>query len=324
MPPLPSIYLADRNSELNTRSSELRVSLLGDVPKISWIHDNEQQDLSELLDCLGGRRFNAVGNASYADSCVFSDVVFGDAPALELRNGDLHVLNPEHRHVYIDTVMTWLMLRESSLVSVHAAVCAVGEIGLVLLGPSRAGKSTLACALAAQGADYYGDESAYFDKRDGRLYVHVRSPALRPGGRKLLATPPAGDWYEAKPGDPKFAASVPVSERPCPSDQSILFFLDGFGEAALTPIPGGEATVRLARVLGHGNPTVSVQLDTAADLVSRFPCHRLTVGPPDATAKMLIAFVSAVTVAADRQTCGAPCSYDGSPRRTETDPSSNR
>ena len=273
--------------EMWAPGSEIRVSLEDGVPEIGWTCASEPKDLSAFLHSPEGCRFTPFTASS---SHLYADSVFAGASSLELRDGVLRVLAPERWPLYLELTLTWLMLRESSLVSLHAAVCAHGDTALVLLGPSKCGKSTLASALAAQGADFFNDERAFIDRRDGRLFVRARGLALRPGGRSLLESPPTGHWYQAKPDDPKYAVSLPRPTRPCPQESVLLFFLDGFGPPALQPIPGGEAALRLARGMGHGDPAPSARLEAAAEIVTRHPCRRLIVGPPDVTARILLSF----------------------------------
>ena len=267
--------------------TEVRLSLDGARPQIRWEHDGTPGDPAQLLASPEGRRFLPAGDTP---SRCYIDSVFGYEPALEQCGETLCVLRPERWPLYLELVMTWLLLRESSLVGLHAAVCAAGDTALLLLGPSGCGKSTLACALAAQGADIFDDESAFFNRLDGRLYVRVRGLALRPGGRVLLDSSPPGEWYQAKPGDLKYAVSLPPPARPCPQDHALLFFLDGFGPPTLAPMPGGEATLRLARGMGYGDPSLPARLEAAAEIISRCPTRRLTVGVPEVTARMLLSF----------------------------------
>ena len=258
--------------------------------EIRWRHCGQPGDLTLLLLSLEGKRFVSMPDHQ---GQTYRDTVLGDAAALAVADGALRVLQSERWPLYLEFVLTWLMMREGNIVTLHAAVCAAQETALVLMGASGAGKSTLSAALSAQGADYYGDENVFFQRTQRCLFVRPKSLGLRPGGLDLLPELSEGRWSEAKPNDPKYTVALPAPSRPCPQEKARFYFLDGFASApALARMPSSEMTRRLLRGMGHGDPSLDARLDTAAEIAGRFPGWRLTLGPPEETAKLLIAHLS--------------------------------
>ena len=62
--------------------------------------------------------------------------------------------------------------------TLHATCVAVGEKGLLILGPSGSGKSALALRLIALGALLVSDDRTRVEARDGRLWATCPNPDL--------------------------------------------------------------------------------------------------------------------------------------------------
>lgn len=186
------------------------------MPRLRWNREGRPADLAPLFAGPDGKRFPLV---AHRERRLYAD-------------GEIRILRPEAWLMYVSHLLTWLMLRESHLVALHAAVCAADGVALLVVGASGCGKSTLSYALACQGADYFSDESAFLDRRDCRLHIRRQRVSLRPGG--VAALPPdTNTWYKSKPDDPKCAPILPAPQAPCPSDRSVLLFAAGFGDAPL-------------------------------------------------------------------------------------------
>ncbi len=268
----------------------LRVALNeGPTPRLRFSRDGQPGDFTSLFSGPERKRFLPIPDDS---RCLYADTVAGDAPMLELREGDLLVLQPDAWLQYAWHTLTWLLLREHPIVALHAAVCAVEGVALLIVGPSGCGKSTLSWALAQQGADYFSDESAFLRQPGCRLFVRPQRVSLRPGGvAALAAEPDIAEWFQAKPNDRKCAPMLPGPKAPCPQDHSVLLFVERFGDApALAPLAGGDAARRLAAVMGYGDPSPLARLAAAADIVSQLPSWALTIGKPEETAAELIAY----------------------------------
>ena len=185
----------------------------GPLPRLRLVREGRPVDFSPFLTGPGGKRFVAVPHPT---RLLFRDQAVGeDEPIVELLGGEVHILRPDLWPFYAVHALTWRMLCEAPIAALHAAVCAVEGVALVVAGPSGCGKSTLCWALARLGADYFTDECAFFDLEDHRLHVLPGRAGLRPGGVALLESPPEGVvWSEAKPGDPKFSPDMPAPKVP--------------------------------------------------------------------------------------------------------------
>jgi hypothetical protein len=244
---------------------------------------------SELTAGPDWKRFVPVPHPSRR---LFAELRAGEAPVLEELPGELLLLRPELWPRYVQLGLLWLLLRERPVVGLHAAVSAVAGHALVLVGNSGTGKSTLSWALGRRGADYFGDECAFFTLPDHHLHVLMRELRLRPGGLAALGSPlDAPAWFEVRPNDPKCAAPLPPPARPCPRDRVSFFFMDGFAPAAaLRPIRGRDAVQRLMAGMVYREPSVMERLEVAAALADRYPCWSLAAGPPAETAALLAAY----------------------------------
>ncbi len=74
----------------------------------------------------------------------------------------------------------------------HAAAVEINKQGLLILGDSGGGKSTLALWLASQGAIYHGDEIIFMRLQDGRFESFPKAAALKEGCFDLF---PATDTF---------------------------------------------------------------------------------------------------------------------------------
>ena len=185
-----------------------------------------------------------------------------------------------------------LLLRETRCFSLRAAVTAVDGLALVLMG-RRIGKSTLAWALHAQGADCFGDEAAFFTVPDHQLHVMPRDLSLRPDGLRRLPSPPAAhSWFDARPGDPKAAVALPAALAGMPPGAGRAPLPRGVRRRAVAP-PHRRRRSGAPRAALH-EPTAETRpwasdFIFAADLVTRYDCWSLVVGPPEPTAALLLA-----------------------------------
>ncbi len=71
------------------------------------------------------------------------------------------------------------VLAQRGATCLHASVVAVGDGAIALVGPSRAGKSTLALALVQRGARHVSDDVAVITEHDDVITVVAGRPRLR-------------------------------------------------------------------------------------------------------------------------------------------------
>ena len=67
--------------------------------------------------------------------------------------------------------------------TVHASAVALEECGLLIIGPSGSGKSSLAIEMIAMGAELIADDVVVLSARDGAIYAEAP-----PGARGLIET----------------------------------------------------------------------------------------------------------------------------------------
>lgn len=72
------------------------------------------------------------------------------------------------------------------LLGLHAALLSKNDRGIVIVGPSESGKSTLACALWQQGWSFLCDDYALIDSACCSAFPTPRRVSLRPTSRELL------------------------------------------------------------------------------------------------------------------------------------------
>ena len=115
---------------------------------------------------------------------------------------------------------------------VHAGVVAVGDRGIVLPGPSHAGKTHLVRALVRAGATYYSDELAVVDD-EGWLHPYAKPLTIRePGVAGRLRLPASA--FGGRAGVHPVRAGLIVATRYDPSAPWLP-----------RPLTPGEATVVL-------------------------------------------------------------------------------
>jgi hypothetical protein len=102
-----------------------------------------------------------------------------------------------------DDLELWVAEHARDLIFVHAGVVVVDGRAMLLPGPSRAGKSTLAAALVRSGAEYFSDEFAPLD-RHGHVHPYARTPRQRPDS-------PAAAWSAPDQPPHRATGGVPVA-----------------------------------------------------------------------------------------------------------------
>ncbi len=198
---------------------------------------------------------------------------------------------------YLARCLASLTLDLLPVVLLHAATLAVGDVALVLLGPSRSGKSTLASALHREGAVYFGDDSLFLRRDSLELVPICRPPLLREGGVALLgADAPPDNWVQVRPGERKLIAAVDSPDRPLPTKSAVFIFMQGFAQAAsMVPLTASETLRRLSPTV-CGKLSFVEQIDLCARVADRFPSFCLTSGEPVDTARLVLRKVGALAV----------------------------
>ncbi len=181
------------------------------------------------------------------------------------------------------------------LVELHAACVAREEHGLVLIGPSRSGKSTLAMALIATGFKLLSDDRTFCLMREGKVHAWGLP-------RPLKLRREAAAWFEEfrdrEPMDVQNGERVFHYEpnRQCSGElwsecePRALVFLErqqspGFDK---TPMPLGEARARIESDLMAEAPDAVEKQGLLVDHLLALPSWRLRYGGrPQAIAEQI-------------------------------------
>jgi hypothetical protein len=166
----------------------------------------------------------------------------------------------------------------------HAAGVVRGGAALMITGPVTAGKSSLAAALVAGGADLLGDDVVAVDHE---LRAH-------PGPRRLSLREPedGGDRLRPVRGrDGRARYEAPPARGPCPL--RAVYVLDRGDGPAIAPLPASGLTLLAATYnLSVREPErLQRQLELAHAIAAAVPLYRLTV-TPDRPARDLAAVVA--------------------------------
>jgi hypothetical protein len=181
----------------------------------------------------------------------------------------------------------------------HCSCVARKQKGLLLIGPGRSGKSTLAVALAQAGFGFLSDDRTFCSWRNGELLAWGLATTL-----KLRSD--AGKYFQQlrnrqptnfQNGEPCFRLEPELGlgiERARRCEPQMLVFLERSATPGfyLTRISAVEAAARLEEDLIAELPeAVARQMEVIAQLVNR-PCRLLRYGgvPQDVAAELAIHF----------------------------------
>lgn len=193
------------------------------------------------------------------------------------------------------------------LVELHASCVARDQQGLVMIGPSRSGKSTLALALSQAGFRLLSDDRTFCSFKHGKLRAYGLP-------RPLKLRHDAASWFEEfhnrEPSDVQNGERVFYCEPNggsgrqslAASDPQILLFLErqqgsGF---CMTPMARCEVRRRIERdLLAEGPAAIPRQEETLQNLVT-LPSWQLRYGgSPQSIAEQIgMAFQAVLTPAA--------------------------
>jgi HprK-related kinase A len=136
----------------------------------------------------------------------------------------------------------------------HASAVERDGRALLMTGISGAGKSTLASLLAARGWRFMGDEFALLDPATGQIHAFPRLISLKNEGiAAAIAARPDARLGPLMPGTPKgdIRHMVPdaraIAEMDVPAKPALLLFPRYGFDAAIRPVPPGEAFIRMTQ-----------------------------------------------------------------------------
>jgi hypothetical protein len=181
----------------------------------------------------------------------------------------------------IGRVLPWASVLSGHEV-LHASAVALDGRAVAFVGPTGAGKTSLALALVARGADFVTDDVLALDRSDLMVRAHPGAAlaSVRPSERDAI---PPGEWDRLGRvlghGDKTYLALPAV---PGPLPVAALCFLSPDAGAPIEPLAAPDPRLLLAStfVLGVRTPArLANQLDVCAALARDVPLLRVRVDP---------------------------------------------
>lgn len=171
----------------------------------------------------------------------------------------------------------------------HASAVAFDGRAVAFVGPTGAGKTSLAIQLAARGAEFVTDDVLSVDERDGVLLAHPGAgiASIREAERDLI---PGATWSRLGTvlgHSEKTYMAVPRAERPLPL--SAVYFLAGGDGPPIEPIATLDPRLLLASSFVISVQTAARlrnQLEVCAALARGVPLFRLRVAPGIASTQL--------------------------------------
>ena len=182
------------------------------------------------------------------------------------------------------------------LVELHASCVADGEEGLLLMGPGRSGKSTLAKAMSEAGFRILSDD---------RVFCSIRNEGLRAHGlpRPVKLRQDAGTWFEefrdlqpsnVQNGEPVFHFD-PEPSIPQPCEPNAVICLERVGDGCqISRMRRSEVRRRIDSELLQETPKVMEDQQRVIDALVEIPCWHLQYGArPEAVVEHLSKLLTA-------------------------------
>jgi hypothetical protein len=204
------------------------------------------------------------------------------------------------RHVAVHTLTTVALMERFERLgrfSLHAGCVGRGGRGIVIAGPTRAGKSTLVLALGLAGLDVLGDDMLFLHHDDGDVTALGFSDAVGVADATLGRLPELRDCAaaEPEPGFPKRLLRLEhaLGREPVRACRpALIAFPEIVPEPVgqIEPLDRAEAWLRLVPdVLLTDAASTGAHLRAIAALTARVECVRLLSGRDvRASARMLI------------------------------------
>jgi hypothetical protein len=180
----------------------------------------------------------------------------------------------------VGRILPWAAVLRG-LEALHASAVAVDGGAVAFVGPTGAGKTSLAVQMVARGADFLTDDVLAIDERDGELRAHPGGAlaAVRPAERAAVAQATWRRVGSVIGRSGKTYMALPRVDGPVPL-RAIYFLRQGDGGRAIEPISRPDPRLLLAStfVVGIQTPErLRRQLDVCASLVRGVPLFDLRI-----------------------------------------------
>jgi hypothetical protein len=203
-----------------------------------------------------------------------------------------------HLKTVVFPILLTIIGASVDLAELHCACVVKEEYGILLVGPGRSGKSTLAVALSQAGFGFLSDDRTFCSWREGKLAAWglATTLKLREQGNihfKELTYQKPSDLMDGETGfrlDPERDLGL-RRVRNC--EPRLAVFLERSEAPAFTlnPISPGEAISRLARDLIAERPDAAAKQMGIITRAAQLPCFSLQYGgDPQTVAKNIASF----------------------------------
>jgi HPr kinase/phosphorylase len=184
----------------------------------------------------------------------------------------------------VGRVLPWAALLRG-LEVFHASAVRVGGRAAAIMGPTGAGKTSLAVRLVLQGAGFMTDDVLALDRRDGIVRAHPGAAivSLRPEEKMLLAPADVRRLGTVLGHSEKTYVAVPRDDEPLPL--GVVYFLTPAERSPAQPIepmPAPDPRLLLASTFVYSvrSPErLRNQLDVCAELAKSVPVYSAAVAP---------------------------------------------
>ncbi|MEA2640097.1 MAG: HPr Serine kinase C-terminal domain [Chloroflexota bacterium] len=258
-----------------------------------------------LLDPPTDARYHVVSEGPMPGWRSIASPADGARPVLVARGHHL-LIDPElmPADVIVACLVSVTLAAQPQVAVIHSASLRLGDAGVLLIGPSGAGKTTTALSLAARGHTLLGDELAAIRLATAELVPFPRAAHRRAGPR----TPELAAAFNGLGGRAVAAAEAGWSglirvRALCPGSCPTVklraaFFLSEFADRpSISPF---RLTMRDDEIFSYlaGNTVAYaswglvparrvLRLLALKEVLARVPSWQLKVGPPAETAKLI-------------------------------------
>ena len=190
-------------------------------------------------------------------------------------------------------------------IALHAGATSLNQLGILLPGESKSGKSTLTLALLLRGCQYFSDEMAILDKTTLELLSFQQTLTLRNDVFCLFQWFGQGLRHRAWTsgatisGNPEAFLSVEeirqgCQSQPCPVRFIIFPTYIPNNSVVMEPIRRGNAVLDLLRCCFDGGGNIAESIELLISVARVADCYRLTYGNAHEAAERILEAVGSI------------------------------